>query len=184
VTERSTPGGELVDPSDILSAVEALRGCVDAYLVTGNFEEAIATISAAIELQPDNPVLYADRGYAYLQMDEPRKAADDFARVIDLAPLIPVGYLGRGLSYVAIQSPRAFADLDKAIELGARDGYWYRGIAWYFVDEPEKALEDVRVYIEQAPDGQYAGEARLLEKRLLDYIALRESQRKIREEGQ
>ena len=98
------------------------------------YSHAVANLSAALKLEPENPELYIQRGQMYLLLYEWDKSLDDYNTAIDLAP-------------------------DDA------EAYFYRGVLYYSVLQTgqalhENALADFRHYLELAPQGDHAAEAR------------------------
>jgi len=65
----------------------------DSYNNLGEYPEAIADFTKAIELSPNDPVLYNDRGNAYLRSDQFKKAKEDYLEAIDLDPAGDIGQL-------------------------------------------------------------------------------------------
>ena len=52
----------------------------------GDYDQAIADFSRAIELNPDNAEYWYDRGAAYLRKRDYNQAIADYARACQLAP--------------------------------------------------------------------------------------------------
>lgn len=70
-------------------------------LKEGKIEDAISLYTKAIELDPENHVLYSNRSAAYCKSSDYNKAVDDGDKVIKLKPDWPKGYSRKGaaLSY-------------------------------------------------------------------------------------
>jgi tetratricopeptide (TPR) repeat protein len=99
-----------------------------------DYAEAIAALTTAAMLAPHNSELYILRGQMYLNLYEWDKSLEDYNTAIDLAP-----------EYA--------------------EAYFYRGVLYYSVLQTgqslhEDALADFRHYLELAPEGEHAGQAR------------------------
>jgi len=65
-----------------------------AYIVLGQYRQAVKDYTQVIALNPHRGNFYARRGYAYLRSSEHDKALDDYAKVLELNP----DYSGDGWS--------------------------------------------------------------------------------------
>ena len=65
---------------------EQLKREGNAVLQEGNMEEAIRLYSAAIVLDPNNPILYSNRSAAYAKIREYEKALEDAEKTVALKP--------------------------------------------------------------------------------------------------
>ena len=65
---------------------EQLKREGNAALQEGNMEEAIRLYSAAIVLDPNNPILYSNRSAAYAKIQEYEKALEDAEKTVALKP--------------------------------------------------------------------------------------------------
>ncbi len=73
----SPPEYELTD-----ALMNANNHLADYYISLDDYEKAVFYSSESIRLLRANAKAYSDRGYAYSQMDQPRKALRDFNRMI------------------------------------------------------------------------------------------------------
>lgn len=103
-------------------------------ITNSDLEAARAGLATAIELEPDNPELYTLRGQVYLNVYEWDKSLADFNTAIELAPEYADAYFQRGVLYYSI--------LQTGQELR------------------QEALADFQHYLDLAPEGQYADQAR------------------------
>ena len=115
-------------------AVNQITAQAQQYVRESDYGAAVSEMNTAIDLNSENPKLYILRGQIYLLLYEWDKSLDDYNTAIDLAP-------------------------DDA------DAYFYRGVLYYSVLQTgqalhEDALADFRHYLELAPQGDHAGEAR------------------------
>ncbi len=70
-----------------------------AYKNTGNLEMAVVDYSSALELSPDDALLYSNRGNAYRELNRPADAMNDINRSIELNPENPAAFYVRGLLF-------------------------------------------------------------------------------------
>lgn len=115
-------------------SIDALFKRAELYSLVSNYDDAIDDLSAAIELAPQDPELYILRGQMYLNLYEWDKSLEDFNAAIELAPRYADAYFQRGVLYYSI--------LQTGQELR------------------EEALADFQHYLELAPDGEHAEQAR------------------------
>jgi WD40 repeat protein/Flp pilus assembly protein TadD len=129
----------------------------------GNFEEAIATLSEAIALDPEFANAYHNRGEVYYKLDNYEQAIADYTTALELKPNNAVTYQRRGLAYFMLgnseQDPqiweqKALPDYERAIELDPKDAEAYMLRAWLFgnLGKMEEAFADWERAIELAPD--------------------------------
>jgi tetratricopeptide (TPR) repeat protein/serine/threonine protein kinase len=130
-------------------------------------EEAVASYSKAIELEPGNISGWGSRGSAYQKLGQWQKALDDYSRAIRLFPNHLGALRGRAEVRAATgQWAEAIADYEKAIEAAQRDP-WLRSqlndsLAWLLATcpdarfrDPARAVERARQAVELAPKGMY-----------------------------
>ena len=60
---------------------------------------ALRDFDRAIELSPDDPTGYYNRGCTYAELGEPGRAVEDLSRAIALSPRLTLAYHHRGLAY-------------------------------------------------------------------------------------
>jgi eukaryotic-like serine/threonine-protein kinase len=107
--------------------------------------EAIAIFSRAVELKPDDCLLWLQRGIVYDNLGQSAKAVDDFSKAIELAPKFANAWNNRGAAYTHMsQLEKAVADYSTAIELAPQEvGFRInRGTAYYNLGQGEKAIDD------------------------------------------
>jgi len=71
------------------------------YNKIGKYDEAIADFNKALELPTGNssPILYNNRGCAYVALGQYNKALVDFKKATEIDPNFAVAYLGEGISF-------------------------------------------------------------------------------------
>ena len=94
---------EAEEPEQWKVQAEAAKAEGNAAFAAGRNAEAVEAYSRAIELDPDNHVLWSNRSAAYLKLgDAKSKAYRDAARCVELAPAWPKGYSRRGAAELAL----------------------------------------------------------------------------------
>ena len=87
----------------------------------GDLEHAIADLTRAVELAPQNPDYLYERGQVLLRRNEPGKALDDFGATLSLKPDYIPALLSRARLRISMGNiPAARADLDSIDELAAK----------------------------------------------------------------
>lgn len=117
----------------------------------GDSRQAILYHNTAVELDPNNPDHYADRGDAYNGMGDFEKAIEDFTTAIELDPSEMWPYQGRAWAYRRTGDYKnAIEDYTAAIELDPDNPYFYqsRGDIYHESGDYEKAKEDYMTAIE------------------------------------
>ncbi len=136
----------------------------------GNYDKAIADLTKAIGLIPDDISAYNTRGSAYLCSGRYDRAIDDFTRLFSLNHMrsaqLPY-FENRGTAYwLKGDYGKALADFTKGITQGeglGKSDYWivrndlnflyeFRGDAYYSTGDFEKAVAD---YAKVIADGSY-----------------------------
>ena len=90
------------------------------------YQEAIEHYTEAIHLDPNNALVYGNRGLAYYFLGQRQRAIQDFDKAIQLDPDAALAYGNRGLAYSDLgEHQRAIRDYNKAIQLGTNDAFAY-----------------------------------------------------------
>jgi len=123
-------------PEDINAAIVAFTGCImhrpdlvrlyyeraDACQRLGRFDNALADLAKAIELNPNNFQLWDQRDTIYQKLGQLDKAIGDYTKLVVLNPKDPFALTHRGLAYQKLGQPdKALADYSKAIELWSKN---------------------------------------------------------------
>jgi len=111
----------------------------------GDFVAAESYWSQAIDLYPQNPATWSNRGNARVSQGQWEAAIDDFNEAVALAPNYPDPYINRGTAWEGLQAwDQAIADYDRAIALNPRDPVAYnnRGNAYGGAGNWEAARSD------------------------------------------
>jgi tetratricopeptide (TPR) repeat protein/predicted aspartyl protease len=105
------------DPVD--ASAWARRGTASAG--RNDFEHAIADLTRACELEPNNPDYFFERGEVYWRSKNPEKAMDDFNRVLQLKPDHVPALMSRAQLRINVKdNSEARADLDAVQRLAAK----------------------------------------------------------------
>ena len=124
-------------------------------LILGQIDRAIEAYSYAIELNPNNPAAYNNRGVSYDSKEKYDRAIADFNTAIQLKPNLAEAYSNRGAAYNKQDDfDRAIADFNTAIQLKSNlaEAYSNRGNAYNGKEEYDRAIEDCNRAIQLKPD--------------------------------
>jgi Tfp pilus assembly protein PilF/Zn-dependent protease len=109
------------------------------------FPEMVDAFSKAIALNPTCAIAYHNRGCAYFQTGDPRKALADFKDALRLAPNCAESHLGRGTASIALGDlPGAIMDFDAAIALDTENAraYFNRATTYMALGNRKAAIAD------------------------------------------
>lgn len=116
-----------------------------AYGQKGQFEQAIADFTKAIEIDPKSTDAYFNRAVAYAKKNQHDRAISDYTKALQTGPKDAGTYYYRGIAYLEKrQFDQAADDFTNAIEIGIKDpsAYYYRGIAYMSKGEFDWAIDD------------------------------------------
>lgn len=119
------------------------------------YEKAISHYTRALELKPDIPEGYNNRGNAYRDKGEIDNAIKDYNMAIESDPGDAVPYNNRGVAYLNSGNiDEAIRDFSKAIECDAEDANAYNnlGVAYFDKGEIEKTTKEYSTAIELNPE--------------------------------
>ncbi len=139
----------------------------------GDYESAVTAISKAMELEPDTPILYNDRGFVYASAGDYEQAIADYTRAIELDPDYVRAYNNRAQVYGELGDyERSIADYTRSIELDPNYPLVFhrRGLLFDRLEEYEQAIADYTRAIELEPDNARVYNSRgIAYKELEDY---------------
>lgn len=118
------------------------------------YEKAVQHYTKALELKPDLPEGYNNRGNAYREKGEIDKAIQDYNNAIKYEENDAVSYNNRGNAYFDKgYIDKANEDFNKAIELDPdfAQAYYNRGNAYFLKNRIDKAIEDYTMAIKCNP---------------------------------
>ena len=112
-----------------------------------NLRATLQDYERAINLNPNNPVPYNNRGVALAYLDESQQAISAFNEAIRLNPKYSEAYYNRGTVYDRLgQQQMAMRDYSKAISLNRKyaEAYYNRGILRYDSQDRNGAIADLQ----------------------------------------
>jgi tetratricopeptide (TPR) repeat protein len=121
------------------------------YIKQGKYDEAIESLTKAIDLNPEGDMAYNTRGWAYYKKKQIDLAISDYTKAIEINPSIELFYNNRGLAYLdSGQNDLAISDFTHAIEINPTGDtiYYYRGAAHTNKGEYDDAISDYSKAIE------------------------------------
>ncbi len=130
-------------PNDRRAAILNDRAVANVRL--GETKAALEDYNRAVELFPEYPVAYNNRGNLLLALGKSDEATKDFDRALALAPGYAAAYSNRGNAKMKLgKSDQAIADFTKAIELmpASAPPLSGRGLAYLSVGKPHAAVRD------------------------------------------
>jgi tetratricopeptide (TPR) repeat protein len=124
------------------------------------FREAIVRCSKLIELKPNDPELWRERGHAYVGLGQWDKAIADYTKAIELNPDNPRAWLVRALYYFRHMRKHSLAikDCDEAIRLDPNLATAYEHRAWSYAQggDYHQTIADANEAIRLSPDSASA----------------------------
>lgn len=105
----------------------------------GDYADAIVDYDLALQLTPNHPEMYYNRGVAHYSVGKTQLALNDFDRAIELQPTMAEAFANRGMI---------------RLEIGDRDGAIADGqqAAHLFLQQNQPSLsQEMQVWIEQMP---------------------------------
>lgn len=118
------------------------------------YRKAIMELNTAIEIYPDFPVAYRNRGLAYFMLKEYDRAILDNSKAISIDPKYTKAFEDRGNAYYAKQDyDSAILDFSKAILLDPSriKNYFSRGKIHFDKGEYYNAIEDFTIVVVAEP---------------------------------
>ncbi|MDE0326634.1 MAG: tetratricopeptide repeat protein, partial [Candidatus Poribacteria bacterium] len=119
-----------------------------------NYRKAVVYFTKAIELMPEFPQSYNNRGNAYDEIGKSDRAIQDLNTAIDLNPEVALPYNNRGKAYNKKgEFDRAIQNFSKAIDLNPKlaEAYNNRGNAHVKKGEFDRAIQNFSKAIDLNP---------------------------------
>lgn len=140
--------------ADYRKVVDIDPDCSKAYLVRGmmkaihggDFDEGMAELDQAIELDPGDAHIYYNRGIAYSKQGHVDQAILNFTRAVEIAPDFADAYNSRGFVYFKQNNyDQALSDWAKTLEINPRcaDTYNNRGVVYCSQKRYDESWEDI-----------------------------------------
>ncbi len=93
----------------------------NAYLVKGQYDQAISDYTKALEINPRYALAYYNRGIAYKNKAQYDQAISDYTKALEINPRLAQAYNNRGVAYFFKgQYDKAWEDVYKAQDLGQK----------------------------------------------------------------
>lgn len=122
-----------------------LKTQINLLINAEKYDEAEQKLTKAIEQEPDNPILYYNRGYLYEQMDKGEQAIENYKKAIELDPQ----YFDATFNLAAYYYNRAAEILAEANDMDLKD-YQKKGKE---IEEQAKAFfEKALPYLEKSEE--------------------------------
>lgn len=124
----------------------------------GDYFSAIMSYDKAVELNPNNFLVYVKRGEAYQNLNDYSRALSDYEKALSLNPNFSMAYAlhnNRGNVYSNLkQYEQAIQDFDRAIQLNPNEAAIYnnRGVAYLDLKQYEQAIRDFDKAIQLNPN--------------------------------
>lgn len=137
-----------------------------------DIQGAIQDFDKAIELSPNNPELYLNRGYIKQLINDQNGAMADYNKAIAINKNFAYAYNNRGVLKVAMKDINgAMEDYAKALEINKNysDVYYNRANLKYMLDDNKGALEDYNIAIELNPKDAEAFNNRGVVKKRMNF---------------
>jgi tetratricopeptide (TPR) repeat protein len=149
------------DPPKIL-VMEGLATCLQrasANIQAGKWDEAIADLTKAIDVDPKYARAWNNRGYVYNALHQFDKAISDLNKAIELDPKSALAWNNRGNAYFQLQQyDKAIADYTKAIDVDPKYARAWnnRGLTYDRLQQYDKAIGDYTRAIELDPKNAWS----------------------------
>lgn len=147
--------GPLTEPTGIAPPADRLTDEGMKYLKDADYENALKSLSKAVQMDPGDSRAFAYRGKAYFEMQDYRRASGDFEKAIDLDKGNADAYFFRGLLKEKEFDETAEKDFTRAILLKPdyAPAYYRRGVILRDRGDKEKAKKDFAKAMELDPRG-------------------------------
>ncbi|MCP3929552.1 MAG: tetratricopeptide repeat protein [Bacteroidetes bacterium] len=125
------------------------------YRDTGDFENALAQYTKAIEVKSDKAITYNSRGKLYFDHGHPNEAIRDLGTGIELDSTNDEMYINRGAAYGMIGNYElALQDFSQGIELNPKrkNAYLNRSMLYFETGKYDKAIADYDTFLELDPE--------------------------------
>ncbi len=131
----------------------------EAFMALNKPQQALASYSRVVEIDPRNPLGFSFRGQLYMQLQKYDEAIRDFTRVIALDPGKATGWINRAMASMAKGSlGDPLQDLRRAIEVEPDNpvAYYFRANLYFYQGNYAAAASDYRRHTELAPGDAYS----------------------------
>ncbi|KAJ1985222.1 Hsp90 cochaperone [Dimargaris verticillata] len=119
-----------------MASADELKHIGNGLFSTGQFDEAASTFTRAIQLAPENHVLYSNRSASYASLKRYQEALKDAEKTIELKQDWPKGYSRKGAALIGLrQFDEARDAFKQGLEIDPNNALLKKGL-----DDVERAL--------------------------------------------
>jgi len=134
-----------------------------AYVAAAGYDDAIASYTKAVAVDPEYAEAYYNRGNAFARERDYDDAIGDYGKALRLDPTLEYAYNNRGLAYLRQgNDDRAIADFNEALRLDSDLSYAYNGRATVYFQQGDvdRAIADYDQALLLNPQDAYAYDGR------------------------
>jgi tetratricopeptide (TPR) repeat protein len=135
----------------------------------GKYPDAIDRFTRSLNISPQRPDVYLERGNAHRALGESDAALADFQAAADLNPSFAEAHTGIAMIYLERNDPRrTLEELNRSLSIQPNiEAYYQRGLILDAQGEHQKAIDDYDKAIAVARDAPYMYRARAMAKQSL-----------------
>lgn len=147
---------QITKERDEKSQVLSSRGT--AFAANGDYERAIADYDKALELDPENPMIYSNRGLSWTAKGDNNRAILDFTKAIVLDNTYYSAYSGRGIAYFHLKDlHKALQDYSQALTINKQDviTLFNRALVYRDLQKYPEAIQDIQTALTLIEENPY-----------------------------
>lgn len=130
----------------------------------GNFEEALIDLEKAIEINPNNALIYFSKAIAYHNLNQLRAAYENYSKAIELDKRMVDAYYNKAQTILAFEDPteeelkEALDNLNSATDLDNKflDAHYYSAIVKKKLGMYKSAIESLDRVLAIEPKAPYS----------------------------
>ena len=130
----------------------------------GKFDEALEVLEKALELNPENALIYFSKAIAYHNLNQLRAAYENYGHAIELDKNMIDAYYNRAQTILAFDNPtteeleEALEDLNRATELDKKfiDAHYYSAVVKKKLGMYKSAIESLDKVLAIEPKAPYS----------------------------
>lgn len=140
----------------------------------GEIEQAFSYYKQALNIKPENALIYHDMGQLYKNIGKGNEAIEMYNKAIEIDPMMSIAYYDLGIMYdddrfANLSNPqKAIEYLKKSVNLNPyySDAYYSLARAYENIDDRSNSIPNFEKYLELAPNGNFADFVRGYLKRI------------------